>query len=407
MPRRTSEAVISVAEAPALAVSEQAEAMAASRRLEPRRRRARRSEDGASRRRNSSRSGGPAAATSMRASRAANAGRASVVAEAADASLAACCGDRPMRTLRPAGTARAAPAASRGVAGGRRAGATTAVAPASSAPTAASAPQRQPRPDRSERPARADRAQHGTNDPAPRGRPQRGERPDRAARGDRPDRDPALRAKYIKGRGEGRDRRDRDARSEFAVRQARRAQGAARGERQGAALRRRGLGPPTHRQVALARAGGANACGGGGARCFRSRADQWPACRCAQPRGAARRRGDGRARPRGAGAQGPGLCRAPRLRRRCPRACAKTLEPRGPRASAGQDGGRAAAANGVRERRGERALAGQASSGARDERLTGDAHCLHGNTPLRPRIANSCLPGAHALLSARVRRVYE
>src|SRR6516165_10342747 len=48
-------------------------------------------------------------------------------------------------------------------------------------------------------------------------RSQRGERPDRA-HGDRPDRDPALRAKYIKGRGEGRDRRDRepDPNSPFA-----------------------------------------------------------------------------------------------------------------------------------------------------------------------------------------------
>jgi ATP-dependent RNA helicase SUPV3L1/SUV3 len=37
-------------------------------------------------------------------------------------------------------------------------------------------------------------------------------------RGDRPDRDPTLRAKYIKGRGEGRDRRDRepDPNSPFA-----------------------------------------------------------------------------------------------------------------------------------------------------------------------------------------------
>src|SRR5262245_31628873 len=46
----------------------------------------------------------------------------------------------------------------------------------------------------------------------------RTDRPDRAARGDRPDRDPDLRAKYIKGRGEGRDRRDRqpDPNSPFA-----------------------------------------------------------------------------------------------------------------------------------------------------------------------------------------------
>jgi ATP-dependent RNA helicase SUPV3L1/SUV3 len=68
-------------------------------------------------------------------------------------------------------------------------------------------PERAPRPDR---PDRGDR---------PRGdRPQRGDRPDRAARGDRPERDPDLRAKYIKGRGEGRDRRDRqpDPNSPFA-----------------------------------------------------------------------------------------------------------------------------------------------------------------------------------------------
>ena len=50
------------------------------------------------------------------------------------------------------------------------------------------------------------------------GRPPRRERADRPPRGDRPDRDPTLRAKYIKGRGEGRDRRDRepDPNSPFA-----------------------------------------------------------------------------------------------------------------------------------------------------------------------------------------------
>ena len=71
--------------------------------------------------------------------------------------------------------------------------------------------ERQRRPDRPGRPER-ERAQHGG------GRPQRGDRPERAPRGDRPDRDPALRAKYIKGRGEGRDRRDRepDPNSPFA-----------------------------------------------------------------------------------------------------------------------------------------------------------------------------------------------
>ncbi len=59
--------------------------------------------------------------------------------------------------------------------------------------------ERQPRPDRSSRRART-------------------EQPDRSQRGDRPDRDPALRAKYIKGRGDGRDRRDRepDPNSPFA-----------------------------------------------------------------------------------------------------------------------------------------------------------------------------------------------
>ena len=92
--------------------------------------------------------------------------------------------------------------------------------PARCAPSAASGA----RPDR---PARAERP--------PRGDP----RADRAPRADRPDRDPDLRAKYIKGKGEG--RREQDARSEFAVRQARGAQGAARIERQGAALSARAI----------------------------------------------------------------------------------------------------------------------------------------------------------------------
>jgi ATP-dependent RNA helicase SUPV3L1/SUV3 len=79
-------------------------------------------------------------------------------------------------------------------------------------------PQREPRPDRSNRPARGERAEHVDQAASQRGRPQRGERADRAPRGDRPDRDPALRAKYIKGRGEGRDRHDRepDPNSPFA-----------------------------------------------------------------------------------------------------------------------------------------------------------------------------------------------
>jgi ATP-dependent RNA helicase SUPV3L1/SUV3 len=62
---------------------------------------------------------------------------------------------------------------------------------------------RRPRPDR---PNRQQRSERGDRDPA-----RRGDRADRAPRGDRPERDPALRAKYIKGRGEGRDRRDREA----------------------------------------------------------------------------------------------------------------------------------------------------------------------------------------------------
>jgi ATP-dependent RNA helicase SUPV3L1/SUV3 len=49
-------------------------------------------------------------------------------------------------------------------------------------------------------------------------RPERHGRPDRAGRGDRPDRDPELRAKYLKGRGENRERRDKapDPNSPFA-----------------------------------------------------------------------------------------------------------------------------------------------------------------------------------------------
>jgi ATP-dependent RNA helicase SUPV3L1/SUV3 len=44
----------------------------------------------------------------------------------------------------------------------------------------------------------------------------RGDRGGRAAPTDRPDRDPALRAKYIKGRGGDRDRREPDPNSPFA-----------------------------------------------------------------------------------------------------------------------------------------------------------------------------------------------
>ena len=84
-------------------------------------------------------------------------------------------------------------------------------------PEGSERPERERRPDRPERRPRAPRPQRAEQ-PQRRGdRSQRGERPDRA-HGDRPDRDPALRAKYIKGRGEGRDRRDRepDPNSPFA-----------------------------------------------------------------------------------------------------------------------------------------------------------------------------------------------
>lgn len=68
----------------------------------------------------------------------------------------------------------------------------------------------------------ADRPQSHSSRAKRAGRPQgeeaRPRRGDRAAgpRGDRPDRDPALRAKYIKGRGEGGDRREPDPNSPFA-----------------------------------------------------------------------------------------------------------------------------------------------------------------------------------------------
>jgi ATP-dependent RNA helicase SUPV3L1/SUV3 len=75
-------------------------------------------------------------------------------------------------------------------------------------------PEPRPRPDgspRHPRNERFDRPQRGD-------RPPPGGRPERGTRGERPDRDPALRAKYIKGRGDGRDRRDRepDPNSPFA-----------------------------------------------------------------------------------------------------------------------------------------------------------------------------------------------
>jgi ATP-dependent RNA helicase SUPV3L1/SUV3 len=74
-------------------------------------------------------------------------------------------------------------------------------------------PERQPRPDqRPEHRVRADRPGGPDHERGQRG----GGRP--PPRGDRPDRDPTLRAKYIKGRAEGRDRRDRepDPNSPFA-----------------------------------------------------------------------------------------------------------------------------------------------------------------------------------------------
>jgi ATP-dependent RNA helicase SUPV3L1/SUV3 len=67
--------------------------------------------------------------------------------------------------------------------------------------------QRSPRPQRADRQGRPDRQERGD-------RP-RGDRSDRAPRGDRPDRDPTLRAKYIKGRGDHRDR-EPDPNSPFA-----------------------------------------------------------------------------------------------------------------------------------------------------------------------------------------------
>jgi ATP-dependent RNA helicase SUPV3L1/SUV3 len=76
-----------------------------------------------------------------------------------------------------------------------------------------------PRPDSGERAGRWQRADR----PDRAGRAARGERSDRhreerASRGERPDRDPELRAKYIKGREDGRGRRDRepDPNSPFA-----------------------------------------------------------------------------------------------------------------------------------------------------------------------------------------------
>jgi ATP-dependent RNA helicase SUPV3L1/SUV3 len=88
---------------------------------------------------------------------------------------------------------------------------------------AAQAPPRQDRKPRRHRQGRSDQnrlAQNrpDQNRPERADRPERHGRPERAGRGDRPDRDPELRAKYLKGRGEGRERRDKapDPNSPFA-----------------------------------------------------------------------------------------------------------------------------------------------------------------------------------------------
>jgi ATP-dependent RNA helicase SUPV3L1/SUV3 len=80
--------------------------------------------------------------------------------------------------------------------------------------------------DRTGRPQRdrhEDRPEGGPPRPKRERRPQgdvqrsaRGDRGGRAPPNDRPDRDPALRAKYIKGRGRDRDRREPDPNSPFA-----------------------------------------------------------------------------------------------------------------------------------------------------------------------------------------------
>ena len=105
--------------------------------------------------------------------------------------------------------------------------ATAETAETASAPAAPGAPtRREPRADRAARPERqrgVDRPQRRPPRPKRAEHPQgdgdrspRGDRAGRAPRGDRPDRDPALRAKYIKGRGEGGERREPDPNSPFA-----------------------------------------------------------------------------------------------------------------------------------------------------------------------------------------------
>jgi ATP-dependent RNA helicase SUPV3L1/SUV3 len=91
---------------------------------------------------------------------------------------------------------------------------TDASAPASGeSEEAASARQEPSRPRYKRQGDRRDRGER--NQPE---RASRQERPPRAPRGDRPERDPELRAKYFKGRGEGRDRREKapDPNSPFA-----------------------------------------------------------------------------------------------------------------------------------------------------------------------------------------------
>jgi ATP-dependent RNA helicase SUPV3L1/SUV3 len=72
----------------------------------------------------------------------------------------------------------------------------------------------QNRPDQN----RPDRDRPDQHRPERGDRPERHGRPERTGRNDRPDRDPDLRAKYVKGRGEVRDRRDKapDPNSPFA-----------------------------------------------------------------------------------------------------------------------------------------------------------------------------------------------
>jgi ATP-dependent RNA helicase SUPV3L1/SUV3 len=122
----------------------------------------------------------------------------------------------------------------------RRQPAPTAAAGATEAPAAAGADGAAPAPaesgeshrrhrgserdhsERQDRPQRQDRPPQGGPPERDRGnRPQRGDRSDRSSRqprGDRPERDPDLRAKYMKGRPEGKERRDRepDPNSPFA-----------------------------------------------------------------------------------------------------------------------------------------------------------------------------------------------